>query len=51
MDGERSRARHTCLLYTSYIAYETELSASMTEQIACNLPDKVATLNNEQIPM
>ena len=33
-----------------YIAYETELS-SMTEQIACNLPDKVATLNNEQIPM
>ena len=34
-----------------YIAYETELSASMTEQIACNLPDKVATLNNEQIPM
>ena len=34
-----------------YIAYETELSASMTEQIACNLPDKVATLNNEQSPM
>ena len=34
-----------------YIAYETELSASMTEQIVCNLPDKVATLNNEQIPM
>ena len=34
-----------------YIAYETELSASMTEQIACNLPDKVTTLNNEQVPM
>ena len=34
-----------------YIAYETELSASMTEQIACNPPDKVTTLNNEQVPM
>ena len=34
-----------------HIAYEAELSASMAKQIVCDLPDKVTTLNNEQIPM
>jgi pyruvate-ferredoxin/flavodoxin oxidoreductase len=34
-----------------HIAYEAELSASMKKQTVCNLPDKITTLNNEQIPM
>ena len=34
-----------------HIAYEAELSASMKKQTVCNLPDKITTLNNEQVPM